>query len=229
MLRSRSTMAVWLLALGTLAAAQGLESAAPAPRQAPTPRAANRPNVVFIMMDDYGYGDAGFLNPESKIKTPHLDALAARGMVFTDAHTAAGVCTPARYAALTGRFSFRSRLQARILGGYDPRLIEPDRLTMASMLKAQGYTTAVIGKWHLGMTFPRLPGRPEPAEHRGPVGRTRTGSTTFSVFQARSTSRRTSTWKMSGFLRRPRSTFRAAAACSASILAAHRRTSHTST
>ncbi len=126
-------------------------------------RPANRPNIVLFMVDDLGYGDVGFLNPDSKIKTPNLDRLAAQGVVFTDGHTAAGVCTPARYAALTGRYSFRSRLQSRILGGYDPKLIEDGRLTLPEMLQKQGYTTAVIGKWHLGMTFPRHEGTPAPA------------------------------------------------------------------
>lgn len=140
---------------GLLLHASGLHAAA-----APA-RAADRPNIIMFMVDDLGYGDVGALNPNSKIKTPNIDRLAAQGMIFTDGHTAAGVCTPARYAALAGRYSFRTRLQARILGGYDPTLFEEGRLTVQAMLQKQGYTTAAIGKWHLGMTYPRKAGAPE--------------------------------------------------------------------
>jgi arylsulfatase A len=133
-------------------------------------RPADRPNIILFMVDDLGYGDVGAYNPNSKIRTPNMDRLASQGMRFTDAHTAAGVCTPARYAALAGRYSFRTRLQARILGGYDPTLFEPGRLTVQSMLQQQGYTTAAIGKWHLGMTYPRKEGVAAPADvTKGPA------------------------------------------------------------
>src|SRR4051812_26586556 len=113
-----------------------------------------KPNIVFILADDLGYGDVKCNNPEGKIKTPHLDALAAAGMRFTDAHTSSAVCTPTRYGVLTGRYNWRTRLQSGVLGGMSPPLIEEGRLTVASLLKQQGYQTACIGKWHLGMTWP---------------------------------------------------------------------------
>jgi arylsulfatase A len=113
----------------------------------------SRPNLVYILCDDLGYGDVRCLNPEGKIPTPHLDELASRGMTFTDVHSGSAVCTPTRYGILTGRYSWRSRLQQGVLGGLSPRLIEPGRLTVAALLKQQGYHTACIGKWHLGMDW----------------------------------------------------------------------------
>jgi arylsulfatase A len=159
------------LRLFAVAAALGGPLLNPSLRAAAAPaRPADRPNIILFMVDDLGYGDVGAYNPNSKIRTPNIDRLAAQGMRFTDAHTAAGVCTPARYAALAGRYSFRTRLQARILGGYDPTLFDPGRLTMPSMLQKQGYTTAVIGKWHLGMTYPRKEGVAAPADAtKGPA------------------------------------------------------------
>ncbi len=115
--------------------------------------AAERPNIVFILCDDLGYGDVGCLNPQSKIRTPNIDRLAAQGMRFTDAHSSSAVCTPTRYGILTGRYNWRSRLQSGVLGGMSPTLIEPGRLTVATFLKQQGYHTAAIGKWHLGMDW----------------------------------------------------------------------------
>ena len=113
-----------------------------------------KPNVVFILCDDLGYGDVACNNPEGKILTPCVDRLASEGMRFTDAHTTSSVCTPTRYGVLTGRYNWRSRLQSGVLGGLSPRLIEPGRMTVASMLKQNGYHTACIGKWHLGMKWP---------------------------------------------------------------------------
>src|SRR5712672_3587233 len=107
-----------------------------------------KPNIVFILCDDLGYGDVRCLNPEGKIATPNMDRLAAGGMAFTDAHTSSSVCTPTRYGVLTGRYNWRSRLQSGVLGGLSPRLIEPGRMTVASFLKSQAYATACIGKWH---------------------------------------------------------------------------------
>jgi arylsulfatase A-like enzyme len=112
------------------------------------------PNVVFILCDDLGYGDVKCLNKDGKIATPHMDRLAAGGMIFTDAHSSSAVCSPTRYGIITGRYNWRSRLKAGVLGGYSPRLIEEGRLTVAQMLKDHGYATACIGKWHLGMEFP---------------------------------------------------------------------------
>ncbi len=110
----------------------------------------NKPNIVYILADDMGYGDVSCLNPSSKIHTGHLDGLAADGMILEDAHATSAVCTPSRYSILTGRYNWRSRLKAGVLSGYSTHLIEPGRATVASFLKTCGYHTAMIGKWHLG-------------------------------------------------------------------------------
>ena len=109
------------------------------------------PNIVIIYADDLGYGDVSCYNPErGKIPTPHIDRLASQGMLFTDGHSSSGVCSPSRYTLLTGRYHWRTRLQRGIVGLWGAPLIAPDRLTIAGMLKEQGYQTACIGKWHLG-------------------------------------------------------------------------------
>ncbi len=131
--------------------------------------AAERPNVIIVMADDMGYGDVGAYNPEAKIPTPHLDALAAGGMRFTDAHTASGVCTPTRYSLLTGRYHWRTRLQKGVLGGFSKPLIAEDRQTLGGLFQQQGYHTACIGKWHLGMEWQLSGG--ETADDRGNFGR----------------------------------------------------------
>ena len=117
-------------------------------------QAVEKPNIVYILADDLGYGDVQCLNPSrGKIKTPELDKLAAQGMTFTDAHSGSSVCTPTRYGLLTGRYAWRTRLQSGVLDGTDdPPLIAAGRLTVPAFLKQQGYTTAAIGKWHLGFT-----------------------------------------------------------------------------
>ncbi len=113
-----------------------------------------KPNIVYILADDLGYGDVQCLNPQrGKIKTPNLDRLAAQGMTFTDAHSGSSVCTPTRYGILTGRYAWRTRLQSGVLYGFAPPLIAPGRLTVPALLKQHGYATACVGKWHLGMTF----------------------------------------------------------------------------
>jgi arylsulfatase A len=116
--------------------------------------AADRPNIIIVLADDQGYGDVTANNPDSKIPTPNLDRLAAEGMRFTDAHTSSGVCTPTRYSLLTGRYHWRTHLQSGVLGGFSKPLIAKDRLTLAGFLKQNGYHTACIGKWHLGMAWP---------------------------------------------------------------------------
>lgn len=121
---------------------------------------ATKPNLIFILADDLGYGDVGCYNKDSKIPTPNLDRLAGEGMRFTDAHAAASVCTPSRYAILTGRYSWRTRLQRGVLGLRGKPLIAPDRLTVASLLQQHGYATACIGKWHLGWDWPVKDGKP---------------------------------------------------------------------
>ncbi len=118
----------------------------------------SQPNIVYILADDWGYGDVSYLNADSKIPTPRTDRFAKEGCTFTDAHSNSAVCTPTRYGVLTGRYCFRSRLKKHVLGGYGELLIEDDRMTLASMLKDQGYATACIGKWHLGLGFQRTSG-----------------------------------------------------------------------
>ncbi|CAA6677740.1 MULTISPECIES: arylsulfatase [unclassified Lentimonas] len=110
-----------------------------------------KPNVIFIFADDMGYGEIQALNPEhGLIPTPHLDRLAAEGMVFTDAHTTSSVCTPSRYGLLTGRYNWRTTLQTFVLGDNADPLIAKDRMTLGHLFQEQGYHTAIFGKWHLG-------------------------------------------------------------------------------
>ena len=126
-----------------------------------------RPNIVLILADDMGYGDAGCYNPDSRIPTPNIDRLAAQGARFADAHSASAVCTPTRYGLLTGRYAWRTWLKRGVIGGYTPPLIEPTRPTLASILKATGYRTGFFGKWHLGLGWTRANGfvpAPEDAE-----------------------------------------------------------------
>lgn len=114
-----------------------------------------RPNLLVILADDLGYGDVQCYNPErGKLPTPHIDRLAAQGMRFTDAHSSSGVCSPSRYTLLTGRYHWRTRLQQGIVGAWGQPLIAPDRLTIAGLVKQQGYRTAAVGKWHLGWDWP---------------------------------------------------------------------------
>lgn len=109
-----------------------------------------RPNIIYVLADDLGYGDISIYNPGGKIKTPNLDALGAAGMIFTDAHTSSAVCTPTRYGIITGRYNWRSPLKSSVLTGNSKALIPKSRTTVASLLKKEGYETAFIGKWHLG-------------------------------------------------------------------------------
>jgi arylsulfatase A len=96
-------------------------------------------------------------NPAGKIPTPNIDALADAGIMLTDAHSPSAVCTPTRYGIMTGRYAWRSKLKNGVLGGLSPRLIEPNRLTVAQLLKDNGYHTAAIGKWHIGMDWQLKP------------------------------------------------------------------------
>ncbi len=118
-----------------------------------------RPNIVYILADDMGYGDPGCQSPASKVPTPHLDGLAGQGIRFTDAHSPSAVCTPTRYGLLTGRYCWRTRLKRGVLGPWAPPLIAPDRLTVAKLLKQHGYRTACVGKWHLGWDWPTKDGQ----------------------------------------------------------------------
>ncbi|WP_395745302.1 sulfatase-like hydrolase/transferase [Prosthecobacter sp.] len=116
--------------------------------------AAERPNVLLILADDLGYGDVRCYNAQSKVETPNIDRLAKEGMRFTDAHSPATVCTPSRYSLMTGQMAFRVPGGGTVFqGAGGPSLIAPGRLTLPAMLKKQGYSTAAMGKWHVGLTF----------------------------------------------------------------------------
>ncbi|MHC5005452.1 MAG: sulfatase family protein, partial [Planctomycetota bacterium] len=136
--------AVIAVVLRTVAAAHGAEDSGDD----------GPPNIVVILADDLGYGDPGCYNDESRIPTPRIDALAAAGIRFTDAHTPSSVCTPTRYGLLTGRYCWRTALQRSVLWPWDPPLLEPRRLTLPEVLQRAGYHTACIGKWHLGWDWP---------------------------------------------------------------------------
>lgn len=112
------------------------------------------PNIVLILADDLGYGDVGCYNPNAKVPTPNIDKLAGEGMRFTDAHSPATVCTPSRYSLMTGQMAFRVARGGTVFqGAGGPSLIQTGRLTLPAMLKAKGYATAAIGKWHIGLTL----------------------------------------------------------------------------
>ncbi|MFM9016295.1 MAG: sulfatase family protein [Verrucomicrobiota bacterium] len=131
---------------------------------------ARTPNILLILADDLGYGDVRCYNDQAKVPTPNLDRLAREGARFTDAHSPATVCTPSRYGLLTGQMPFRIPKGGTVFTGTGgPSLIAAGRLTMPAMLKARGYATAAVGKWHVGLTFrdaagaPLHAGRPEDA------------------------------------------------------------------
>lgn len=125
-----------------------------------------RPNIIVIYTDDQGFGDASCLNPTAKFRTPSLDRLAEEGISFTNGHSADTVCTPSRYALLTGRYCWRTERKRGVLGAEAPCLIPDGRMTLASLLRDNGYHTAMVGKWHLGMDFP---GTPEDRDWTKPV------------------------------------------------------------
>jgi len=133
------------------------------------PESVSRPNIVYILADDMGYGDVSCLNPESKIRTAHLDRLAGEGMAFTDAHSTSAVCTPSRYSIMTGRYNWRSTLKRGVNFGYDPHLIEDGRMTVASFLKRHGYATACVGKWHLGIDWALNSDASEDVDYSRPI------------------------------------------------------------
>jgi arylsulfatase A-like enzyme len=107
------------------------------------------PNIIIIYLDDLGYGDLGAYGA-TEISTPNMDRLAREGMKFTNAYATSATCTPSRYALLTGIYPWRND-NAKILPGTAPLLIETDQMTMPKMLKTKGYTTGIVGKWHLGL------------------------------------------------------------------------------
>ncbi len=115
------------------------------------------PNVVFIMADDMGWGDVESYHPESLIPTPNINRLSEEGLSFMDAHSGAAVCTPTRYGIMTGRFYWRTHKRHSLVMPYDPPVIPPERLTWATLMQDRGYTTAYVGKWHLGLWYPSKP------------------------------------------------------------------------
>ncbi len=115
------------------------------------------PNVVLILADDLGYGDLS-CQGATKIQTPHIDRLAREGRRFTDAHSPCSVCTPTRYNLMTGRYAWRTWAKSSCVWANDPLLIDPNRFTLADLFSQNGYTTACIGKWHLGFGQPGMPG-----------------------------------------------------------------------
>jgi len=182
--------------------------------------ATQRPNIIFLMADDMGYGDLGCFNPNSKIPTPNMDRLAAEGMRFTDAHSGSAVCTPTRYGVVTGRYCWRTELKMGVLSGYSKSLIDPNRMTVASMLSDSGYHTGVVGKWHLGLDWVATQGAADSGTEKDTsaayqsmdefakpeglkvdftqpvkIGQKTTDSTTLISFQRRSTWHPTSTSK----------------------------------
>jgi arylsulfatase A-like enzyme len=127
--------------------------------------AATKPHVLLILADDLGYGDVRCYNEKAKVPTPNIDRLAREGLRFTDAHSPATVCTPSRYSLMTGQMAFRVPNGGTVFqGAGGPSLIAPGRLTLAGMLRQEGYSTAAVGKWHVGLTFREKAGEPI---HRG--------------------------------------------------------------
>ncbi len=109
-----------------------------------------QPHIVLILADDIGYGDLGSYGA-TRVRTPHLDRLATEGLRFTDAHSPSSMCSPTRYALLTGNYAWRGPLKRGVLSGVAPLCIPPGRPTLASVLRQAGYRTACVGKWHLGL------------------------------------------------------------------------------
>lgn len=113
------------------------------------PKTAKSPNILLIYLDDLGYGDLSVYGA-NKIQTPHMDRLGKDGIRFTQAYATSSTCTPSRYGLLTGIYPWRNK-DAKILPGTAPLLISPAQMTIPKMLKTKGYTTGVVGKWHLGL------------------------------------------------------------------------------
>ena len=154
--------AAWIVsAICAAIAASLFAGCAPAPTTGAETRP-EQPNILLILADDLGYGDLRAYNPDSRIPTPNLDRLASEGVRLLDAHSPSSVCTPTRYALLTGRYAWRSRLKSSVLGGRSTALIEPGRPTLPGFLNANGYATAGIGKWHLGLGADPDPDDDEP-------------------------------------------------------------------
>lgn len=122
------------------------------------------PNVVFIFADDMGYGDISALNPDAKTYTPNIDRLIRQGITFTDAHASASVCTPSRYGLLTGQYAWRKE-GTGVVNGFEGPVIDPHSSTLGDVFQKAGYSTACIGKWHLGVEWQTRDGNP-PAQNK---------------------------------------------------------------
>jgi arylsulfatase A-like enzyme len=131
----------------------------------------DKPNIIYILADDMGYGDLSCLNENSKIHTVYLDQLAVEGMIFRDAHASSSLCTPSRYSILTGRYNWRSIMKQGVTRGYSGPIIEPDRMTVASLLKSHGYQTACIGKWHLGWEWAQKGAAEDDVDYTRPIAK----------------------------------------------------------
>ncbi|MCE5279365.1 MAG: arylsulfatase [Planctomycetaceae bacterium] len=128
-----------------------------------------KPNIVYVLADDMGYGDVSCLNADSKIHTANIDRMAAAGMIFRDAHASSAVCTPSRYSILTGRYNWRSAQKSGVNFGFSGPLIERGRMTVASLLKTAGYRTACVGKWHLGWTWAKRSAKEDDVDYSRPI------------------------------------------------------------
>jgi arylsulfatase A-like enzyme len=113
----------------------------------------DKPNVIYVLADDMGYGDVSAFNENAGFKTPYLDEMCRQGLSFHDAHASSALCTPSRYSILTGRYPWRSKLKRSVLSGFAPALIDKEIMTLGDLFRLKGYKTLAIGKWHLGMDF----------------------------------------------------------------------------
>ena len=121
-------------------------------------RSVSGPNILLILADDLGYGDLNCYNPAALVPTPNLDRLASESTQFTNAYCPVSVCSPTRYALMTGRYPWRSWRKAGVMRNYEPSMIDDDIITLPEMLQEAGYETVGLGKWHLGTQFPTLDG-----------------------------------------------------------------------